>query len=158
MSTTWTFAQLVDTLKTQLEPLVASFDPGVEVRVSMPSADESISDVIVLGIDADDMDKGQVSLGSHTHDEEVTIVCLVGAIRYGSGDVEAKAARDRCLELLAVIDEEIRTNTPEVGVQTFRCHVTNRTFESFPSMAGASAVRVARITFDLEYRARTDVT
>jgi len=159
MSATWTFAQLVDLLQTQLQADagILAFDPVPEIRVSVPHAAESISDIIALGIDAGDDDKIQTALGSHSHDEEVTVGCLAAVIRYGSGDVEAKTARDRVLAFLDVVDEHLRETPIVLGASTLRApRVENRTFESFPSIVGENqAVRVARISFDITYKART---
>lgn len=158
MSTTWTFAQLVDALKVQIEalPVILAMDPVPVVRVSMPHAAEDISDVIVFGIDADGT-KEQIALGSHSHDEEVTVGCLAGAVRYGSGDAEAKTARDRALAFVAIVDEEIRTNAPTVGTQTLWARVTDYSFDSFPTDIGESnPARVARVAFNIAYKARTN--
>jgi hypothetical protein len=159
MSATWTFAQLVDLLKTQLEADagILAFGPVPDIRVSVPHAAEDISDIIALGIDAGDDDKIQTALGSHSHDEEVTVGCLAAVIRYGSGDAEAQTARDRVLAFLDVVDEHLRITPIILGAATLRApRVENRTFESFPSQVGEAApVRVARITFDITYKART---
>lgn len=159
MSATWTFAQLVDLLKTQLEVNVdiLAFDPVPNIRVSIPHAAEDISDIISLGIDAGDDDKIQTAMGSHSHDEDVTVGCLAAVIRYGSGDVEAATARDRVLAFLDVVDEHLRETPIVLGAATLRApRVENRQFESFPSEVGESApVRVARISFDITYKART---
>lgn len=158
MSTTWTFAQLVDALKLQIEavPAIIAFDPKPVVRVSMPHAAEDISDVIVFGVDAEGT-KEQMALGSHSHDEEVSVGCAAGAIRYGSGDVEAKAARDRVLAFVAIVDEEIRTNAPQVGTQTLWARVTDYVFESWSAEVGENnPVRIARLTFNIAYKARTN--
>lgn len=162
MSATWTFAQLVDLLKVQLEAnlTILAFTPVPEIRVSVPHAAEDISDIISLGIDAADEDKVQTGLGSHSHNEDVTIGCLAAVIRYGSGDDEAKVARDRVLAFVDVLDTHLR-ETPiapgAVGDAILRNpRVENRVFESFPSEVGESApVRVARIAFDITYSART---
>jgi hypothetical protein len=158
MSTTWTVAEFVDELKTQLEalPAITALDPPVEIRVSIPHADEDISDIISLGIDATDT-KEQVALGSHTHDEQVLVGCMAAVIRYGSGDADAKIARDRAVTLVAIVDEELRENAPQVGTQTIWARVVARELETFPSSVGEDRpVRVARVPFDIEYRARTN--
>lgn len=158
MSTTWTVAEFVDELKVQLEGLaaIAALDPAPEIRVSIPHRDEDISDIIALGVDAIDQ-KEQALLGAHTHDEIVTIGCMAAAIRYGSGDADAKQARDRALLLAGIVDEEIRENAPDVGTQTVWARVSARELETFPSIVGEDVpVRVARVPFDITYRARTN--
>ena len=158
MSTTWTFAQLVDLLKTQLDANAAilALTPVPEIRVSVPHADESISDVVVFGIDVTDI-KEQRLMGGHLHDEDNTVGCMAAVIRYGSGDTDAKEARDRVLLLLDIVDEHLRETDIVLGQQALRGPtLTNRVFESFPSLVGQDQpVRVARVTFDLEYTART---
>ena len=108
-----------------------------------------------LGVDATDA-KEPVALGAQRHDEDNVVGCLISVIRYGSGDTEAKAARDRANFLMAEVDDEIRTNSPKVGDQTLNMRVTNREYESFPTKDQENApVRVARILFDVVYKART---
>jgi hypothetical protein len=158
MSTTWTVAEFVDELKLQLDalPAITALDPPVEIRVSIPHAAEDISDIIALGIDATDI-KEQVSLGAHTHDEQPIVGCMAAVIRYGSGDADAKIARDRAMLLASIVDEEIRENAPEVGTQTIWARVSARELETFPSIVDEDVpVRVARVRFDIEYRARTN--
>lgn len=158
MSTTWTFAQLVDALKTQVEGLatITALDPVPAVRVSAPHPSEDISDVIIFGIDAEGS-KEQIAMGAHSHDEEVTVGCLVETVRYGSGNDEAKTARDRALTIVAIVDNELRTNAPEVGTQTHWARVTDYVFDSFPTdISEGVPARVARVAFNIEYKARTN--
>lgn len=159
---TWTFAAFCDALKVLLDAdtTLLALSPVPEVRVSVPHAQEDISDVIVLGIDAGDDEKGQTLMAGNTsvHDETVTVGCQAAVIRYGSGDVESKAARDRVLELMNITDRVVRDNPLEVGVQTFRKTLTNRQYDSFPADVDGAPVRVARCSFDIVYRARTTET
>lgn len=158
MSTTWTFAQFVDALKIQIEavPAIIAFDPAVAVRVSEPHPGEDVSDVIVLGTDVSRFQE-QTALGQYTYDEENTVACIAGTVRYGSGDVVAKDARDRVLDLVAIVDEEIRTNAPQVGTQTIWARVTDDEFSSYPADIGeGNPARVARVSFNIIYKARTN--
>lgn len=153
----WTFAEFVDDLKTLLEAntdITGLTNPVVRIRRSIPSAVENVADYIALGVDATDV-KEQAFLGGNTHNEENQIGCIVQAVRYGSGDSEAVAARDRVVTLVAEIDETLRTNAPKVGDQTIKMKVANRDYVSFPGKVQASNVRVARILFDVQYEART---
>lgn len=160
MSATWTVAEFVDTLKAQLEvlPAILAFDPVPAIRVSVPHAQEDISDIISLGIDASDVEKIQTAMGSHSHDEDVIVGCLAAVIRYGSGDEDAKIARDRVFSFLDVVDEHLRETAIVIGAATLRApRVESRELETFPSQVGENnaAVRVARIPFDITYKART---
>ena len=160
MSTLWTIAEFCDELVTALEGLstITALTPLPEVRTSIPSLEEGIADYIVIGFEASDQEKGQVALGFHGHDEEVLLGCLVGVIRSGGGETEAKQARDRALLIVSIIDEYLRETGVNVGTQTLRQVLANRDLETFPTTIGdnESTVRVARVRFDIDYRARTD--
>lgn len=159
MSATWTFAEFVDTLKAQLEvlPAILAFDPVPAIRLVQPAEGESLSDVIGFGVEVSDDDKIQALVGSHSHDEEVRVQCIAEAIRYGSGDVEAKIARDRVLAYLDIIDEHLRETRIDVGLQTLRtARVESREFKAYAAIVGEDhPARFARIIFDITYKART---
>lgn len=160
MSTTWTFPSFVDQLAAAIDllPVIDAMDPRPAIRVALPSAAEDISDMIVFGYEASD-EKEKVVLGSTTQDEEVTITCLARAIRYGSGDVVGKAARDRVVAYVAIVDDYLRETGVEVGVQMLRQMITTREFALLPGMVGEDQPAMfAAIVFDIDYRARTDAT
>lgn len=160
MSTLWTVPQVCDDLKAAVAalPAITALDPLPEVRVSMPSLEEGLADYVVLGFEAVDQVKEMVGLGQHGHDEEVLLGCLVGVVRAGHGESEAVTARDRAVLITSIIDEFLRETGVEVGTQTLRMMLTNRELETFPTTIGDSdtAARVARVRFDIDYRARTD--
>lgn len=156
MSTTWTYAAYVDALAAAIDalPVIDAMDPRPEIRVALPSAAESISDMIVFGIQATDL-KEKVLMGQTTQDEEVGLTCLARAIRYGSGDVIAKQARDRVVAYVAIVDDFLRQTGITVGTQTLREIVTNRDFTGLPGGTEGNPAQFASIIFDIEYRART---
>lgn len=157
MSADWTFAEMVDLLVAGVGPLVGALDPPVVARASLPHAGEDLSDFVAFGISAVDQEKIQTGLGAHSHDEEVLIGCIANVVRYGSGDDEALECRDRAVEIIAIIDEYCRENPVNVGTQTLSIYVDNREFVGFPVEIGeGSPARVATITFDIDYRARTN--
>jgi hypothetical protein len=160
LSTLWTIAEFCDELVTAVSalPTITALTPLPEVRTSLPSLEEGIADYIVFGVDASDQEKGTVALGFHGHDEEVLLGCVVGVIRSGGGETEAKAARDRALLIVSIIDEFLREVGVNVGTQTKRQVLANRDYEAFPTSIGDSdtTVRVARVRFDIDYLARTD--
>lgn len=153
----WTFAELVDDLQAAVaaRPGITGLTPLPQVRVSIPAADEPWADLIVLGVDASDT-KEPVAIGTDRHDEEVSVTCYTQAIRYGSGETEAKAARDRANLLLSEVDDEIRTNPPTVGDQQLRMKVTERDYKALPwEDSNGATLRLAQISFTIDYRART---
>lgn len=159
MTALWTVPAYCDALKAALValPAITALDPLPEVRVSMPSVEEGIADYIVLGFEASDQEKQIIGIGQHGHDEDVLLGCIVGVVREGHGEAEAITARDRAVAIVGIIDEFLRETGVEVGTQTLRQILTNRDLETFPTLVGEStAARVARVRFDIDYRARTD--
>jgi len=157
VSTTWTFPAFVDQLAAAIValPVITAMNPTPEVRVNVPSESEDISDLILFGYEVGDI-KEKVSLGTTTEDEEVSVQCLARAVRYGSGEVVAKEARDRVVAYVAIVDEYLRENEVMVGVQTMRQLVTDREYAALPGMVGDDKpARFAVIIFDIDYRART---
>lgn len=160
MSTLWTVPEVCDEIKAALIvlPDITNLDPTPEIRVSMPSLSEGLADYVVLGYEAEDQEKTINAMGAHGHDEEVLLGCIVGVVREGHGEAEAIVARDRAVLIVSIIDEFLRETGVQVGTQTKRMTLTGRRLETFPSVVGDSdtAVRVARILFDIDYLARTD--
>lgn len=160
MSTTWTFPSFVDQLATAIDalPVIDAMNPRPTIRVSLPSAAEDISDMIVFGYEALDT-KEKISLGQTTQDEEVSLTCLARAIRYGSGDVVGKEARDRVVSYVAIVDDYLREIKVPVGTQMLRQMITEREFALLPGMVGEDQPAMfAAIVFDIDYRARTDTS
>ena len=154
---TWTFPAFVDQLATAVAalPAITALDPEPEVRVTLPSAAEDISDMIVFGYEATDLQE-KVLIGSTTQDEEVSLTCLARSIRYGSGDEVGRAARDRVVAYVAIVDEYLRENDVLVSAQNLRQIVASREFALLPGMVGEDQPAMfAAIIFDIEYRART---
>lgn len=160
MSTTWTFPSFVDQLVTAIDalPVIDAMDPRPTIRATLPSPAEDISDVIVFGYEAV-FEKEKVSLGQTTQDEEVSLTCLARAIRYGSGDTVGKAARDRVVAYMEIVDAYLRDNTVNVGTQTLRHDVDRGEHALLSGMVGEDQPAMfAAIVFDIDYRARTDTT
>ena len=160
MSTLWTFAAVCDALVTAVSalPALTALDPLPQVRVSIPSFEEGVSECLVFGYAAEDQSKELVAMGAHGHQETVTVSAFAEVIRSGGGDTEAKAARDRAILLVSIVDTYLRLNDIQVGTETLRMQVGIRDFVGFPHQAGepATTVRVARVPFDIDYTARTD--
>ena len=160
MSTTWTFPAYVDALATAVAalPVILAMNPVPSVRVTLPSAAEDISDMIVFGYEAVDL-KEKTVMGTTTQEEEVSLTCLARSIRYGSGDVVGKQARDRVVAYVAIVDDYLRETGITVGTQTLREIVATREFALLPGMVGEDQPAMfAAVVFDIEYRARTVAT
>lgn len=163
MSTDWTAFDFQTKLAAQVTTAItaAALDPPEpRVLTYFPSPDESLTDTVVIGHVVSDT-KEQVTLAAENarHDEEVTLECVIRVMRHGAGEDTAKAARDRAVVLLAVVDDEVRSNKPKVGNQTLSANISSRTGAFFPWITQEGAgVREALIEFDITYRARTSTS
>jgi len=129
-------------------------DPKVRVLDYWPSADEGITDAIIVGYQAEDSTE-HVAIGNQSQDETVTVHCEIRVVRPGAGQTVATACRTRAAFLLGEVADELREAAPDVGDQTVFARTDNRDLVQFPSTAGATAVRVCLIEFDVVYKART---
>lgn len=140
---------------------VQAFDPPVEVLTAWPSADRSTSDRIILAVDISaTVEPGAV--GRNRQDESVTVVCQIRVFRPGAGVTVESSARDRVVELYRTVDNEMRTNHPELAgpdddVMFARCG--SYELQQWPTPGGDPDVagRWAVAEFDLIYRARVAV-
>jgi hypothetical protein len=115
-----------------------------------------MADAIILGFGLTD-DKEKVSLGGHTHDETVDVVCQIRVARDGGGETVAQEAEDRAQLILAEIDAELREDPIAVsGAQIINPGIVFRESLLFPAQSqdGVAVMRCV-IEFTIRYRAKT---
>lgn len=156
---TWTAPAFTAALTTQVaaRPVVASLaNPTVRVVDYLPSPEENLTDTVIIGYEAED-DAEAIALGDNRHDETVIVRCLIITVRPGAGEAVARQCKDRAALLLGEVDDELRTNAPEVGNQTLRARVSRRSFtDDFATSADRGGpVRRYVVGFEITYRART---
>lgn len=152
----FTAPAFLDALKTALDAnatLTALTSPSVRVTTYFPSADEALTDVVILGHTVvSPMDPA--ALGQKRYKEDVTIQCEIRVIRAGAGETVAKAARDRAAAVLGAIHVQLKDSPPNVGDQTISAKITDREMIQFPSESGGAPVRVCLVAFNVVYEAR----
>ena len=152
----WTAPDFLDALETALNARVGitGLTPKVRVLTYYPSVDEPLTDAIIIGFEVSDTND-PAALGQGRYTEVVDVQCEIRVVRPGAGTTVAKKARDRCMNLLGEIDNELRTTLPQVGDQTISAHIATQNMAQFPYHSGTSAIRVCLIEFTIEYKART---
>lgn len=152
----WTAPDFLDKLETALNARtgITTLTPKVRVLTYYPSVDEPLTDAIIIGFEVSDTNE-PAALGQVRYTETVDVDCEIRVVRPGAGSTPAKAARDRCKNLLGEIDNELRTTLPDVGDQTLSAHVASRNMAQFAYHSKSAAVRVCLIEFVIQYKART---
>lgn len=154
----WTAPAFISSLVTTLSArsgITTLTNPAVRVLDYWPAIDEKITDALIVGYEAEDTNQ-EATIGNRTQEETVTIKCEIRVVRPGSGATVAGTARTRTANLLGEVDNQLRTDWPEVGTQTVAARISNRDLMQFPSTdSRGGPVRVCLIRFDVEYRART---
>lgn len=151
--------EFLDLLKTQLEARadLLALTPLPTVYTAWPTIDYSITDAIILGYDAR-APRDPESLGRNRLDEQVTLDSQVRVMRSGAGEAKAKICRDRAALIVAAVDNELRTNHPELAGaddHVLWARIGSYTMSQFPDPGGeGGAMRVAVIEFEAIYRAR----
>lgn len=149
-----------DLLKPQLEARgdLSVLDPVPTVYTVWPVLDYSVSDAIILGYTAR-ATRTPAAVGRNRVDEEPELDCQIRVMRAGAGEVVGKAARDRAAILIAAVDNELRTNHPELSGaddHTFWARISDYEPDEFPD-PGDAALRICVITFQILYKARVSV-
>lgn len=156
--------EFLDLFKTQLDARgdLAALTPDVRTFTFWPTFDPSVTDAIIVGYDAT-ATVTPAAIGRNRVDEDVTLRCQIRVLRPGAGETQAKAARDRAQTLYAAVDNELRTNHPELAgpdddVQYARCGSYD--LAQFPTEVGDTPipVRAAVLEFEAIYRARVAAT
>lgn len=157
MSAAWTFDEFVDEFATAVAAragLQALSNPSVQVFTYYPSMDGNVGDMLVVGHQGRDANEPG-AIGNSSHREEVEVDCLISVVRAGAGATPANSARERAMDILDEVSAELRTNMPQVGVDTHTAYVSSRSISQFPSTVDSTAVRECTVTFTIRYQART---
>ncbi|MFP5330927.1 MAG: hypothetical protein ACLGHX_00975 [Acidimicrobiia bacterium] len=153
----WTAPEFMDELATAVAARsgITALTPKVRVLTYWPSADESITDALILYAAEDTAEHTVMNPSTKPQDEEVNVEGEIRVARAGAGSTVAKACRDRAMTILNELDAQLRTAPPAVGQQTLRARLAGRRMDQFPSESGNAPVRVCLVNFTISYRART---
>lgn len=155
--------EFVDLLKPALAVRVdfAALNPLPVVYTAWPTLDYSVFNAIILGYDM----KGSVTpaaVGRGRVDEDAVLDCQLRVIKPGAGDAKAKEARDAAKVLYQMVDNELRSNHPDLAGadnQVLWARCANYELAQFPHNYGKPAVpsRVCVVDFEIHYKARLAV-
>lgn len=141
-----TSAAFVSMLKTQLEARFAADAAYADVAVHLYQVDVRAPAVVLIRdrirhtVDYTAMGKRRT--------ENVTIPCLVGTTA-----ATLQAAADRAEAIVREVADELRTNEPAVGVQSYNAKVSGVAWMPLPSDKGGTVVDAE---FDITYTADID--
>ena len=156
--------EFLDVLKPQLEARadLLALEPVPTVVTAWPTIDFSITDTIILGFSGRSA-REPAAVGRNRIDEAPIVDSQVRIMRAGAGEVVVKAARDRAQTIVDLVDNELRTNHPELaGANDDVLWARIGTYEwaQFPAPAGGSPdvpLRVFVLDFEIIYVARVAV-
>ena len=156
--------EFLDVLKPQLEVRsdLLALSPVPTVYTAWPTIDFSITDSIILGFSGRST-REPAAVGRNRLDESPVLDSQVRIMRAGAGEVVVKAARDRAKTIVASVDNELRTNHPELAGandDVLWSRVGTYEFAQFPAPAGGDPdvpLRVFVMDFEILYVARVDV-
>ena len=156
--------EFLDLLKPQLEARsdLLALDPIPSVFTAWPTADFSVTDSIILGYLVT-APREPAAVGRNRVDETVVIDGQVRTMRAGAGEEIVKVARDRATSIVASVDNELRTNHPELSGpndDVLWSRIADYELAQFPDPAGSDPpvpLRICVITFSILYVARVDV-
>jgi hypothetical protein len=159
VATKWTAFDAKDSLVIKVNAAIAAampaYNPVPKVVSYFPSPDEDNGDSMAIGWNMTD-DTERIVLGEQQRQEEFVIVsCRVNVTRPGAGETIAQQAEGRAAELMAEVDQVVRTDPPSVGDQSWGYRITNRNSVSMAWFLDTTAARRCVIEFDVVYRART---
>ena len=156
--------EFLDLLKPAIEARgdIQALDPVPTVYTHWPTIDWSVSDSIILGYDVSATIE-PAAVGRNRVDEDATLDSQIRIMRAGAGETIAKNARDRAKALYQAVDNELRSNHPELvgandDIMWARCG--SYELAQFPMDIGSASVstRVAVVTFQIIYKARLAVS
>ncbi|GEM_PF-4412629 len=153
----WTAAAFLDGLKAKLDgnsALAALTSPTVDVLTYWPGLEFAATDQIILGSTVTDSQE-PAAVGRNRYDQQVDVVCEVRVVRPGGGAAQAKAARDRAVAIVGIVDAQLRTDPPDVTDQTVQAQIAGREMAQFPTAVGTTQARACVISFTVSYTART---
>ncbi len=153
--------EFLDLLKTGLDARsdLDALDPSPKVFTTWIDADYSITDTILVGYSGRSGPRTAAELGPNSIDEEPTLDSQIRVMRAGAGEDVATEARDRAHAILDAVDNELRTNHPELSTGSnfvMWARVGLYTFEAFPDPGSPAPLRVYILPFEILYRARLD--
>ena len=151
--------EFVDVLKVALDARadIIALDPRPVVYSYWPSADYSITDAIILGYEGRSGPRTPGELGPNSIDEEPILDSLIRVMRAGAGEDVAKSARDRARAILLIVDNELRTNHPELAGAddwVMWARVGAYDYKQFPDPGAETPMSVYLLEFEILYRAR----
>lgn len=156
--------EFLDLLKIQLEARadLLALDPVPTVFTAWPTVDFSITDSIITGYLVT-APREPAAVGRNRVDETVGIDAQVRVMRAGAGEKIVKVARDRATLIVAAVDNELRTNHPELAGandDVLWSRIADYELAQFPDPAGSDPpvpLRICVLTFTILYVARVDV-
>lgn len=154
----WTGFDFVDTFETNLKARASltALSPAPKVFSWRPGEQEWTTDMIIVGHEFSDRED-QEHIGppaSAVHDETVDVQGRIVVVRPDGADA-VDTARTRATVLVEEVEQELRDNTPSVGVQTVWARITSHQVEQFVVPTEAGAARVCEVEFTITYKART---
>jgi len=153
--------EFLDLLKSGLEARadLAALTPTPVVYTTWIDADYSITDAIVIGYSGRSGPRNAAELGPNSVDEEPTLDSQIRVMRAGAGQTVADKARDRAHSILDKVDNELRTNHPELTTGSnfvMWARVGLWDYDAFPDPGSPAPLRVYVLQFEILYRARLD--
>lgn len=161
VSRVWTAGQFLDTLKQSLDIRFASegFE-HVEVYTGAPGPSEVDDDFeyVAIGISVETFEEAvALKAPALRHEEENVYECYVGAwdLQTAEAETSIKGARDRALEIMAIIETVLREDPKQGMTGIARTGITRKEMDQGvdPDRGG----RVCMIEFDITSVVRTDV-
>ncbi len=162
MPSVWPIGTFLDNLKENLEVAIveAATFSNVVVFTAPPTPEEMPDDIeaIVLAVGVETTEEPAALGGSPMRNEEFNLIeCFVSAydLQEADGESSAKAARDRAIGILGLVETELRIDAYQslVGIRTI--HLSGKSMDQGvePDLGG----RVCVIEFEITLAIRTDV-
>ena len=162
MAAVWPIGLFLDNLKTNLEGVIAGTASFGDVVVfTAPPTPEEMPDsmeAIVLAVDVETIEEPVALKSAAMRNEETNLIeCFVAAyeLQDKDGETAAKAARDRALGILGLVEAELRNDVYQSLNFVRTIHISGKSMDQgvAPDLGG----RICVIEFEITMSIRTDV-